>query len=192
MRSAIFASFTAAILAAGPALAVDWELNAQKSIFAVGTISNGDTGETHRFTRMSGVVTPAGAVTVAADLTSLSTGIEMRDDLIDTHVVTGDPIMKIRANVDPESLNAIPVGEGITMELGAIVSLMDRDIPVYLDVYVLRVEEWLMMVSSETPTYVSFEELGINDGVDILAGVGAVDTITRVTPVTFRLLFEGF
>ena len=106
------------------------------------------------------------------------------------HVFRGLATAEISAEVDLDEIKKLRPGESTQMEIEATLNLLGNDVDVYLDAYVLRVAPNRVMVSTNTAGYLSTEELGGDEGVDVLQGLANLDSITRVTPVTLRLMFE--
>ncbi len=88
-------------------------------------------------------------------------------------------------------LEGLATGESATMELEGTLTFLGQDTTVFLDMFVLRVSDSQVMASTNTATYISTEDLGIDAGVDVLQGLASLDSITRVTPVTFRFMFNA-
>lgn len=188
-----FLTTTAAALAliAGPTLAADWELDAGSSVVSFGSIKNDFIGEAHVFPGLSGKVGNDGMVSVDIDLTSVRTNIDIRDERINEHVFTGAVTATIAAEVDMAAMEALAPGESSVMEMDATLTFLGEEVPVYLDMFILRVSDSQVMASTNTATFLSTEDLGVDAGIDVLQGLANLDSITRVTPVTFRLMFNA-
>lgn len=181
----------ALVLAAGPALSAEWALDARSSVVSFGSIKNDSVGESHTFSGLRGRVASDGMVNVEIDLTSINTNIDIRNERMGEHVFAGATTATLSAQVDMTALEALAVGDSMTMELDGDVALLGVDIPVYLDMFVLRVSEGRVLASSNTATYLTTDELGVDAGIDVLQGLANLDSITRVTPATFRFMFNA-
>ncbi|MEJ8560635.1 YceI family protein [Yoonia sp. GPGPB17] len=180
----------ACILAAAPAFAADWTLDPASSVVSFGSIKNDFAGEAHVFSGLSGSVSSDGMVNVEIDLTSVNTNIEIRDERMGEHVFAGVTTAGLSAQVDMAALEGLGVGESMTMEVDGDLSFFGEDIPVFLDMFILRVSDSQVMASTNTATYLSTEDLGVDAGVDVLQELASLDSITRVSPVTLRFMFN--
>ncbi|MEM9574936.1 MAG: YceI family protein, partial [Pseudomonadota bacterium] len=147
-------------------------------------------GEAHTFSGLSGSVGNDGAVNVSIDLTTLNTNIDIRNERMAEHVFAGAASAEISANVDLAEIKKLRPGQSMQMEIDATMMLLGNEVDVFLDAYVLRVSPSRVMVSTNTASYLSTEDLGVNAGIDVLQGLANLDSITRVTPVTLRLMFD--
>lgn len=173
-----------------PTFAAAWDLDPTESVVSFGSIKNDFIGEAHTFSGLSGTVDNDGNVEVSIDLTTLDTNIDIRNERMAEHVFRGLATAEISAEVDLDEIKKLRPGESTQMEIEATLNLLGNDVDVYLDAYVLRVAPNRVMVSTNTAGYLSTEELGVDEGVDVLQGLANLDSITRVTPVTLRLMFE--
>lgn len=183
-------SAIAASLIALPTLSQAWELSAEDSVVSFGSIKNDFIGEAHTFSGLTGTVSNDGAVSVTIDLTTLNTNIDIRNERMTEHVFQGAATAEITANVDMDKIKNLRPGQSARMEVDAVMTLLGNEVDVFLDTYVLRVGPSRVMVSTNTASYLSTEDLGVNSGVDVLQNLAKLDSITRVTPVTLRLMFD--
>lgn len=173
-----------------PSLAAAWELSAEDSVVSFGSIKNDFIGEAHTFSGLTGSVSNDGAVNVTIDLTTLNTNIDIRNERMTEHVFQGAAAAEITANVNIDDIKTLRPGQSTRMEIDAVMTLLGNEVDVFLDAYVLRVGPSRVMVSTNTASYLSTEDLGVDAGIDVLQGLANLDSITRVTPVTLRLMFD--
>ncbi len=181
----------ACVLTAAPAFATEWTLDPATSSVSFGSIKNDYIGESHVFSRLSGSVGSDGTVNVDIDLSSVNTNIDIRNERMGAHVFNGASTAGLSAQIDMAALEGLAPGESMTMEVDGDLSLMGQDVPVFLDMFILRVSYNQVMASTNTATYLSTEELGVDAGIDVLQGLASLDSITRVTPVTLRFMFNA-
>ncbi len=186
----IAAAVISTTLAVAPTLASAWDLAAEDSVVSFGSIKNDFVGEAHTFSGLSGSVGNDGAVNVSIDLTTLNTNIDIRNERMAEHVFAGAASAEISANVDLAEIKKLRPGQSMQMEIDATMMLLGNEVDVFLDAYILRVSPSRVMVSTNTASYLSTEDLGVNAGIDVLQGLANLDSITRVTPVTLRLMFD--
>jgi len=184
-------TITALTLLSTPLTAAEWELDGASSVISFGSIKNDAIGEAHTFGGLSGKVDADGMVSIAIDLTSVNTNIDIRNERMGEHVFAGASQANLVAEVDMAAMEALGTGESMTMEIVGDLSLLGTEVPVYLDMFVLRISDNQVMASTNTATYISTEELGVDAGVDVLQGLANLDSITRVSPVTVRFMFNA-
>lgn len=186
----IAAAVISTTLAIAPTFASAWDLAAEDSVVSFGSIKNDFIGEAHTFSGLSGSVSNDGAVNVSIDLTTVNTNIDIRNERMAEHVFAGAASAEISATVDMSEIKKLRPGQSTTMEVEAVMTLLGNEVDVYLDAFVLRVSPSKVMVSTNTASYLSTEDLGVDAGIDVLQGLANLDSITRVTPVTLRLMFN--
>lgn len=166
-----------------------WELDSEASKIAFGSVKKDTVGETHSFTGLSGGVSGAGEVMIAIDLASVETWIDIRNERIIEHVFNNMPEATLSANLDMDKLNALAVGDAMTMPVEAKLALMGNETVIQTDMFVLRLAEGKVLVSTDEMTWLSTEELGIDAGVSKLMELAKLPSITRAVPFTARLVF---
>lgn len=177
-------------ITASATMAHEWSLNAQASHLAFGSIKNSYLGETHSFNDLSGTVTEAGQVTIQIPLSSVETGIEIRNERIGQYVFNATPTANLTASVDMSSVTALHPGDTTTIELDASLSLLGEDVDVYTEIFVARLSDSRVMITTNDMLFLDTDELGIDAGIDKLKELAGLDSISRTTPITARFIFE--
>ncbi len=185
-RSSILALF----LSSTPLWANTWVLNADQSTLAFGSIKKETVGETHSFETLSGTVSAAGAVDIAISLPSVETFIDIRNERLIEHVFKGAETANLRAAVDMNALNALSVGDLLMTDVAATLSFLGREIPVDAELVLARLSATKVMISTANMVFVTVEDAGMSDGIDVLQSLAKLSGITRTVPVTARLVFE--
>ncbi len=180
----------ASVLVTSPALAAEWTLEPEASHLAYGTVKIGDIGEVNSFSSLSGHVSKDGKVEINIDLSSVETNIDIRNERMIEHVFRKAPSATLTAQIDMAELSELPVGASSVMEVDAAVSFVGTDIEFYTDMFVLRVAEDAVLVSTNDMVFISTEDAGVSDGVDKLMELAQLPDITRTVPVTARLMFR--
>lgn len=179
------------MMAATGASAEGWTLDGSSSVISFGSIKNDYNGEAHTFSDLSGTVTSDGSATVEIGLASVQTNIDIRNERMIEHVFQDAPTAKLTAQIDMAAFEGLAIGASTVTEIEGDVSLLGVDAPVYMDVFVMRLDEENVMVTTHSMMFVSTEDLGIDAGIDTLQELAGLDGITRTTPVTFRLMFNA-
>jgi hypothetical protein len=184
-------ALTAAALAllATTASAEDWTLNGDSSRLAFGSIKKHTAGEVHEFQSLSGGV-ENGMAKIEIDLTSLETYADIRNTRMAEHVFKMAPSASFAAELDMEMLEAMEVGDTAVIDFDGVLSLLGQDVEVYTELFVARMSDSRVMVTTNDMVWLTTEELGIDAGVDKLKELAELSDITRAVPLTVRLFFD--
>lgn len=185
------ASGLAIILSGAAAQADSWTLDGAASKLAFGSIKFNDTGEVHSFGGLDGTVGKDGAVTLGIDLGSVETNIDIRNERMIEFVFKNAPKATVSAQIDMSAMDALGVGESTVIEADGIVSLVGTEVDLYGDLFVMRLAEDKVMVTTDSMIFLSTADAGIDGGVDKLKELASLDAIARAVPVTMRLMFDA-
>jgi len=190
MYRTVFAAAAVALLAA-PAQASDsWTLAGDQSKVAYASIKKDTIGEINHFTGLTGKVSADGAVEVAIDLTSVETFVDIRNERMIKYVFDGGPTATLTADLDMDALNAIAPGDAALIEVEGQLAFGALSVDVYTDMFVARLGEDRVMVTTDEMIMVEAAELEIDSALDKLMELAKLPGITRVAPVTLRLMFN--
>lgn len=167
-----------------------WSLSADDSKVAFGSIKKNTIGEVHHFTGLTGAVAPDGVVSVAIDVTSVETFIDIRNERFLQHIFAANvPKAVLSAKIDMAALEALKPGETTDIDIEGKLTFNASDVAVEATMFVARLSADKVMVTTDEMIMISMEDLGIQTGVDQLQKIAKLPGITRVTPVTLRLVF---
>lgn len=186
-----FFALAAAISAMGTITSAEsWTLNGEASHVAFGSVKKDTVGEIHSFSGLSGTAMPDGTVSVEIDLTSVETLIDIRNERMQEHVFKGSPKAMINATIDMAEVSGLAVGASSVVEATGTVSLAGTDLEIDTEMFVLRVSESQVLVTSNDMIMLSTADMGLTAGIDKLMELAKLPGITRVSPVTLRLVFD--
>ncbi|MFK7754149.1 MAG: YceI family protein [Sedimentitalea sp.] len=171
------------------AQAESWSLDADASKLSFGSVKKDSVGEVHSFESLSGQVSSDGSVEVVIDLASVQTNIDIRNERMLEHVFGAATQAKLNAKIDMAALNAVAVGGTSVVDIEGALSLVGQQIDVETELFVARLSERQVMVTTNDMIFLSMEEAGLNAGIDTLQALAKLSGITRTTPVTMRLMF---
>jgi hypothetical protein len=193
MKRFAFAAALSTVLAL-PALAgghANWTAVDGFSQVAFGSVKNDDNGEVHHFNGVTGSVTESGELTVSVDVTSVETYIDIRNERMVEHVFDkGAATATLTGQIDMEALNGMAVGETKIMEIEGTLAFAGAENKVYPNMLIARLAEDRVLVTTADFLMISTADLGITAGIDTLMELAGLDGITRVTPVSIRMIFE--
>ena len=190
MKLLLKAVTIASAIVATPVLAEHWTLAPEGSHLAYGTIKKDTVGEVNSFTNLSGHVSPDGKAEIEIDLSSVETNIDIRNERMIEHVFRKVGTAKLTAEFDMEEVADLGVGETTTVDAEAILSLAGTDVEFDAEMFVARLSETSVMVSTNDMVFISTEDAGVNAGVDKLMELAQLPGITRTVPITARLIFN--
>lgn len=196
LRSFIRILATAAVAISGHMALADghatstWTLDSETSRLAFGSVKKDTVGEVHSFERISGTVGSDGATRIKIDLTSVQTNIDIRNERFGEHVFKGATTATLSTMIDMDAMAAMAVGSTEVVDVEAVLSFLGADIEVEAELFVARLTDTSVMVTTNDMIFVGTEDLGITAGVNKLMELAKLPGITRVTPVTLRLMFN--
>jgi len=185
-----FAAALTLCAAATMSYAETWTLDASVSKISFGSIKNDSIGESHTFEDINGAVNDDGAVTLKIGLPSVQTMIDVRNERMVAQVFKNAVAATISAQVDMAELTKLPVGEATTVETEGTLSLIGTDTALDAALFVIRLSENRVLVTTDGMIMLDLEEAGLSEGISTLQELASLDSITRVSPVTMRLIFD--
>ena len=188
-KTILAAAMTLSLASAGHAQ--DWTLDSEASKLSFGSVKSDRVGEVHSFEQIEGRVSSSGDVKLDIDLASVNTFIEIRDERMIEHLFGGGTTATLTAKIDMSKLSALEVGETKTLFLDGSFSFLDRDVAIDTEVFVARLTESRVLVTTSDMIFLGTEDLGIDDGIVTLIDIMSLSGITRTAPVTFRLVFHA-
>lgn len=170
-------------LSGAVALAGEWQLDPGASSVSFVSIKNGGIGESHGFDVVSGRVGAGGQVRIEIDLSSVRTGIPIRDERMQTLLFeTGShPTAVVTGLVDP-------LGRG-HIEVAAVLELHGVSVPLELDLRVGEDTDGGVRVTSVAPVIVSAPDFGLGAGIERLREIAGLQRIATAVPVSLDLRF---
>jgi OOP family OmpA-OmpF porin len=189
-RAILVLAVTAGCL--GSAHAQEWLLNSGASRFHMQTLKANSIFEVHQFTGLDGSISNNGDANVKIDLTSVASGIDVRDVrmrflLFETYKF---PSAEVTAKLDMASLQALRTTTRITYPLKFKLALHGFSQEIETPVTVTRLSDKSISVASAKPIVITADSFGLGPGIAKLSeAVGGTIIATGAT-FTFDLLFE--
>lgn len=180
----------AAVSCVAPAaFAESWTLDGAASNLSFGSVKSEVTGESHSFKTLTGTVSETGAVEIVIDLTSVETNIDIRNTRMIEYVFKAAQTATISAQIDMDTLTALDVGESDIMEVTGTVDVVGTEVELDTEMFVMRLSSEKAMVATNGLVFLDLEEAGLTTGIDALMDLAGLESITRASPVTMRLMF---
>jgi OmpA-OmpF porin, OOP family len=176
----------------GSAHAQEWLLNSGASRFHMQTLKASSIFEIHQFTGLDGSITGNGDANVKIDLTSVLSGVDVRDVrmrflLFETYKF---PSAEVTAKLDMTALQALRTTTRITYPLKFKLALHGFSQEIETPVTVTRLSDRSVSVATTKPIVITADAFGFGPGIAKLSEAVGGTTIATGATFTFDLLFE--
>ncbi len=165
----------------------DWVLDDSSRIGFV-SIKNNSIGENNVFKRVSGSISQRGRVSVSVDLSSVETGIGIRNERLQKMLfeVANFPTATIEAVLSDSQVAALQAGGDQTESLSVNISLHGKTVSKTAHVSV-SASGGDVRVTTTQPIVITAQEFGLEAGVAALQQIAGLNAISRSIPVTVDL-----
>ncbi len=140
----------------------DWELDAEHTALHFLSTKNAQVTEVHQFTSLSGSVTSSGKLTIDIDLSSVDTGINIRDTRMKEMLfnVSEFASATFEASV-PEAMLSGKAGDVQLGPVEGMLSLHGMAAPITFHIAVSHVDENTVSVSTTQPSLLNVADFGL-------------------------------
>ena len=107
------------------------------------------------------------------------------------HVFANAATATVTAQIDMSELDSLDPGEATSIETEGTLTLLGTETVLDATFFVMRLSETQTLVTTNGMVMLSTEDAGIDAGIDTLQKLASLDSITRVSPVTMRLIFNS-
>jgi len=168
-----------------------WELDGTASSFYYVTSKASAISEINSFTGLSGAITDAGAASLAINLGSVETGIDIRDERMRDIVFQVAQYMEatVSVPVDAAALSALATGDSMTGTYTATVSLHGINQDMAADLKVVKLTDDSIQVSTVRPLIVGAGAFGLTEEVEQLRSLVNLTSINPNNVVNFTLVY---
>lgn len=179
-----------ALLTASSSVLADWKLSPESTLRFIST-KNTNLSEVHRFRAMSGSVNNEGKANVLIDLTSIETGIPIRNERLQSMLFETSQFGTLTISADlPESLlMALNDGETIVSTLPITINLHGETSSANAEIMATTGQDGHVLVTSLTPVLIKAIDFSLVKGIETLRNIAKLERISTTVPVTFTLLF---
>lgn len=170
-----------------------WELNADESSFNFSSTKNGDITEQHSIGSLVGEADFTGQIVVRLDLSTVDTGIEIRDQRMREFLFEVDkyPVARIEADYDLDVLGEIAPGSEQIITLPFAVKLHGVEKEMTLAVKINRPEWGRVIITPAGDFIIEAADFNMEEGLLTLKGLAGLEDISTQVPITFKLVFEA-
>ena len=164
-----------------------WDVTASSRVGFV-SIKNNSIGENNVFEHVTGSISDAGHVAVSIDLTSVETGVGIRNERLQRMLfeVAKFPTATVQATLSASQLDALNAGGSVSETVKVTVSLHGMSVD-KLAALSVGVSEGGLRVTSTQPIVVTAQDFGLESGVAALQAIAGLNAISRSIPITIDL-----
>ncbi|MDB2434925.1 YceI family protein [Luminiphilus sp.] len=164
-----------------------WDVTASSRVGFV-SIKNNRIGENNVFEQVTGSISDAGHVAVSIDLTSVETGVGIRNERLQRMLfeVAKFPTARVQATLSASQLDALKTGSSVSETVKVTVSLHGVSVD-KLAALSVSVSEDGLRVTSTQPIVVTAQDFGLESGVAALQAIAGLNAISRSIPITVDL-----
>ena len=165
----------------------DWTVSDSSRIGFV-SIKNNRIGENNAFERVSGSISESGQVEVSVDLSSVETGIGIRNERLQKMLfeVASFPTASIDAALSDSQIAALRAGGARAESVSVNISLHGKTVSKTANVSVSS-SGGDVRVTTTQPIVITAQEFGLESGVAALQQIAGLNAISRSIPVTVDL-----
>lgn len=194
---AALATFAVAACSGTPAEApsvtgTEWTVDSAGSELSYVSIKQGEIAEANTFETVTGSLSGEGAAAIEIDLSSVSTGVDIRDERMRDifFAVANNPTASVTAQVDPAAFEALGVGESADTTLDGTLSLAGVEAPFQAEVSVTRAGPDRVIAVTDKPVIIEAGRFELADELAQLQELAGLEAISPAVPVTFSIAFE--
>lgn len=165
----------------------DWTVSDSSRIGFV-SIKNNRIGENNAFERVSGNISESGQVAVSVDLSSVETGIGIRNERLQKMLfeVASFPTASIDAALSDSQIAALRAGGARAESVSVNIRLHGKTVSKTANVSVSS-SGGDVRVTTTQPIVITAQEFGLESGVAALQQIAGLNAISRSIPVTVDL-----
>ena len=177
------------LVATGTAHA-SWDVTDSSRVGFV-SIKNNSIGENNVFEQVTGSISDAGRVALSIDLTSVETGVGIRNERLQRMLfeVGKFPTATVQATLSTSQLDALNAGGSASETVMVTVNLHGVSVD-KLAALSVGVSEEGLRVTSIQPIVVTAQDFGLESGVAALQAVAGLNAISRSIPITVDLFLR--
>lgn len=167
-------------------------LDADASSLNFVSIKQGSVAEIHQFTRLSGLIENESVARLRIDLSSVDSGISLRDHRMKEHLfdVSRFAQATVFVSFDKPAVRGLDLGQSVELDVEATLGLHGIEAVVPAKVLIVRQKTNALIVSTIEPVLISAEQFSLQTGIAQLQELAGLESIATAVPVSFALQFN--
>ena len=168
-----------------------WTLDAERSSLSFVSVKAAQVAEVHGFSGLQGAVGADGEASLQIDLATVETNIDIRNERMRDILfeVAEFPEAQVTLSLDPAQFAGLSEGEAMAVSVEATMDLHGASGTVPADLVVTRIADDLVKVETARPVVIAAATYGLAEGLEELATIAGLDSITAQVPVSASLVF---
>jgi polyisoprenoid-binding protein YceI len=149
--------------------------------------------EVQTFKRYEGGMSANGDIKMTIDLTSVDSGIEIRDERLKTMLwnVKATPTATFTAKLGDEAMAKLASTGASDIDVAGQLELAGQTKPVAAKLRATRMGDGAMLVATRAPIVINSNDFGLRAGVEALREVMGLNFIAASAPVSFALVLNA-
>ena len=170
-----------------------WTLDTTASYLNFVTTKNTHNVEVHNFTSISGDISAANVATLTIDLSTVNTGVALRDQRMRDLLfdVVNFPTATVTVAVPSTLISGLSVGQSAATDISASLNLHGVTGTITTKVSVQKLSANRVLVQSLSPILIKAGDYALTDGVEALRAAVGIASISVAVPVDFALVFDA-
>ncbi|WP_211355854.1 YceI family protein [Colwellia echini] len=170
----------------------NWSLDSEQSSVNFISIKKDTIAEVHHFNQLTGSVNDKNIATVAIDLNSVSTAIEIRDERMKTVLFETEtfPLATITTDITLDEVNASPVGTVTVQNVDLALTLHGETKSYSTQLQIFKNNKDTLVVNTTAPIIVNASDFKLLAGIEKLRELAGLSSIASAVPVTATLVFN--
>jgi OmpA-OmpF porin, OOP family len=173
--------------------APSWTLDSANSTLTYQSVKKNTVIETNKLRNLTGTITADGQASVAVDLNSVDSGIDIRDVrmrflFFETFKF---PTATVAAKLDPALFADLPSKRRMKFNLPFTLGLHGLTKDFRADVVVTWIGDGMVSVASDSPVEIKVEDFGLLAAITKLEQAGDVSNIVPIASVSFDFVFNA-
>lgn len=184
-------SFFLALLISSHVLA-DWTLSQPSRVNFV-SIKNNGIAEIGHFKTFQAKVMANGEATLKIDLSSVNTGIDIRDERMQKHLFNTEQFThaSFTSKIPADVIEKAQKGEYQTLQLKGSLELHGQNQEMSVSVDITPARDGHIRVASAEPLLIKADDFALLEGINKLQEIAGLKSIVSTIPLTFSLLFNA-
>lgn len=168
-----------------------WQLSGEQSKLNYTSIKKNSIGENNHFKKIRGYIDDTGNVLIDIDVTSVETFIDIRNQRTIKHIFDiSAPTATLKTTIDLQKIEELAIGKTTIIDISGTLNLSGKSTKVETPIFIARLSDNQFLASTDSMIMIKTTDLGIDEGVSKLMDIANLNSIARVVPVSFKMIFN--
>lgn len=167
----------------------NWTIDSKNSQVNFVSIKKSNIAEAHHFKTVSGKLVDDRQFQLTIDLSSVETGIEIRNQRMLAHLFIADKHANatLQAQLGADVIKNLTISNPVTHTLKASLLLNGVSKDIVVNVLVTKLNNDTILINSLKPVVINASDYMLSAGIDTLRDIAKLTNISYAVPVTFNL-----